>query len=130
MAGAFGSEFQVGIGCSIQPKTIRGPSRSSSTGTTPEPVSSRITIFCSGPPSTNALPSVGWPANGSSTSGVKIRIRTSASSTVAGSTKTVSERFISRARRAIVCSSRSRPSVKTASWFPANGVSVKTSAIT
>ena len=32
----------------------RAPSRSSSTGTTPAPVSSRITIFCSGPPSTNA----------------------------------------------------------------------------
>ena len=37
------------------------PSRSSSTGTTPAPVSSRSTIFCSGPPSTNAAPSVGWP---------------------------------------------------------------------
>ena len=53
-----------------------------------------------------------------------------AGSTVAGSTKTVSERFISRAIACIVASSRSRPSVKTASWLPVKGSSVKTSAST
>ena len=89
----------VGIGCSIQPKTIAAPSRSSSTGTTPAPVSSRSTIFCSGPPSTNAAPSVGCPANGSSAAGVKIRIRTSASSACGGSTNTVSEKLISLRER-------------------------------
>ena len=109
---------------------MRGPSRSSSTGTTPAAVSSRITIFDSGPPSTNAVPSVGWPANGSSTAGVKILMRTSASSFEGGRTNTVSERFVSFASACIVSSSRSRASVKTASWLPARGTSVKTSAMT
>ena len=107
--------FHFGSGCSIQPKTISAPSRWSSTGTTPAPVSIRSTIFCSGPPSTNAVPSVGCPANGSSVPGVKIRIRTSASSACGGSTKTVSEKFISFASACIVSGSRSRASVKTAS---------------
>ena len=44
-------------------------------GTLPRPVSSVITPSCSGAPSTNAVPSVGCPANGSSKVGVKIRIR-------------------------------------------------------
>ena len=43
------------------------------------------------------------------------------------STKTVSDRFVSRASACIVSESRSRASVKTASWLPASGVSVKTS---
>ena len=74
----------VGIGCAIRPKTIRAPSRSSSTGTTPLPVSSRISPSCIGPASTNAAPRVGCPANGTSTPGVKIRILAWASSTVGG----------------------------------------------
>ena len=117
----------VGTGCSIQPKLIRAPSRSSSTGTIPAPVSSRSTIACSGPPSTKAAPSVGCPAKGSSAAGVKMRMRTSAPSACGGSTKTVSDRFVSRASRCIVSESRSRASVKTASWLPASAVSVKTS---
>jgi hypothetical protein len=121
---------QVGIGWSIQPNVIFGPSRTSSTGTTPAPVSRRMTTFDIGPPSTNADPSVGCPANGSSPAGVKIRIRTSASSARAGRQKTVSENAISFASACIVASSRSRASVNTASWFPSSGVSVKTSATT
>ena len=105
------------------------PSRSSATGTTPAFVSSLITESCSGAASTNAVPSVGCPANGSSVAGVKIRIR-ACPSLSGGSTKTVSERFISRASLCICSVSRPRPSVKTASPFPASGVSVKTSAIT
>jgi hypothetical protein len=115
IGSGFGSTSHGGIGCSISPKMIRGPSRVSSTGTTPESVSIRITSFESGPPSTNAAPSVGWPANGSSRAGVKIRIRTSASSDDGGSTKTVSERFVSRAISCISSPVRSRASVKTAS---------------
>ncbi len=53
---------------------IFAPSRSSTTGTRPMPVSSTIVGSCIGPASTNALPSTGWPANGSSLNGVKIRI--------------------------------------------------------
>jgi len=59
------------------------PSRSSRTGTTPLPVSSRISSSWSGPARTNAEPSVGWPAKGTSTPGVKIRIRACAPSAVA-----------------------------------------------
>ena len=65
-----------------------------------------------------------------SVDGVKIRIRTSASGDVGGSTNTVSERFISRAIACMSRSVRSRASVKTASWLPASGASVKTSAMT
>ena len=75
------------------------------------------------------MPSVGCPANGSSTAGVKIRIRACPPDS-GGSTKTVSDRFSSRASRCISSSSSPRASVKTASGFPASGVSVKTSATT
>ncbi len=52
----------VGIGCSIRPKTIRAPSRSSSDrARRPLPVSSRISPSWSGPARTNAEPSVGMP---------------------------------------------------------------------
>ena len=75
------------------------------------------------------MPRTGCPANGSSTLGVKIRIRTSPSPS-AGSTKTVSENPISSASACIVSASTSRASVNTASWLPASGRSVKTSATT
>ena len=114
----------------MRPKAIPPrPSRSSTTGTVPTPVSSSITPRCSGSPSTKAVPSVGWPANGSSWSGVKIRMR-AVPPCSAGNTKTVSERLSSRATRCIVSSSRPRPSVKTASGLPVSGRSVKTSATT
>jgi hypothetical protein len=48
----------------------------------------------------------------------------------AGSTNTLSEKFISRARACMSPSSRSRASVKTASWLPVSGRSVKTSQTT
>jgi hypothetical protein len=47
-----------------------------------------------------------------------------------GSTKTLSEKFISLASFCIVSSSSPRPSVNTASWLPVRAVSVKTSATT
>ena len=59
-----------------------------------------------------------------------MRIRTSASGDDGGSTKTVSEKFISRASDCMSSLVRSRASVKTASWLPVSGVSVKTSATT
>ena len=98
-------------------------------GRSRRPVSSAITPSCSGAPSTNAVPRHGCPANGSSLRGVKIRIRTVPPSR-GGRTKTVSERPSSSASSCIVTSSRSRASVKTASWLPASGRSVKTSART
>ena len=113
----------------MRPNTIRSCSRSSATGTIPMPVSSRKTGACSGAASTKADPRVGWPANGSSAEGVKIRIRACASASD-GSTKTLSERFSSRPSRCISSSERPRPSVNTATGFPSSGVSVKTSATT
>ena len=65
--------------------------------------------------STNAAPSVGCPANGSSVPGVKIRSFLVCAGSSGGNTNTVSERLSSRA---IACISRaSRPSAagKTAS---------------
>src|SRR5437868_6742845 len=45
---------------------MRAPSRSSVAGMTPTPVSRLISPSCNGAASTNAEPSTGWPANGSS----------------------------------------------------------------
>ena len=78
------------------------------------PVSSTIVGSCSGAASTNALPSTGWPANGNSLNGVKIRIRT-CPPFAAGYTNTVSEKFISRAIGCSKASGTSRASVNTAS---------------
>jgi len=75
----------------------------------------------------NVLPIVGWPAIGSSTPGVKIRIRASVSGCSAGSTNVVSEKFISFAMACIVSAVRPRPSRNTASWLPPNSRSQKTS---
>jgi hypothetical protein len=47
-----------------------------------------------------------------------------------GYTKTVSEKFISFASFCSCASGISRASVKTASWFPASGTSVKASHTT
>ena len=59
----------------MRPNTILGPSRSSRTGTSPMPVSITIVSSCIGWAITNAVPSVGCPANGSSEAGVKMRMR-------------------------------------------------------
>ena len=75
----------------MRPKTMRpDSSRSSTTGTMPMPHSSSITPSCSGAASTNAAPSVGWPANGISPDSVKMRIQACPPSR-GGSTKTDSE---------------------------------------
>ena len=85
---------------SIRPNPDRCPRGSTSIGTVPIPVSSRTVALPSAEEIAKALPRVGWPANESSLSGVKIRIRASPSSS-GGRTKTVSERFISRASACI-----------------------------
>ncbi len=105
------------------------PSRSSVTGTIPLPVSRLITSSWSGPPSTNAAPSVGCPANCVSAVGVKMRIFACPPAS-AGYTNTVSENLVSSASRWSISSGISRASVKTASWFPSSGRSVNTSAMT
>jgi hypothetical protein len=95
----------------------------------PLPVSSRMTSRRDGAASTKAVPSVGWPANGNSIVGVKMRIRASASGVVGGRTNALSERFVSRVSASMVASSRPLASVNTASALPASARSVKTSQI-
>ena len=95
---------------------------------TPAPVSSSIASRPRCPQSTNALPSVGCPANGSSVAGVKIRIRASPPA-AGGSTNTVSDRFISLATRCILSGDSPPASVNTASGLPSSGVPVNTSTI-
>ncbi len=74
-----------------------------------------------------AVPSVGCPANGSSWSGVKIRIEYR--SPPASVTNVVSLNPISRAIACMPASSRSAGgSGTTQSWLPANGRSQKTSS--
>ncbi len=114
----------------MRPNSSRPPSpRSSTIGTIPCFVSSQISGSCIGVPSTNAVPRTGWPANGSSDAGVKIRIRAWPSAS-GGYTKTVSLNAISLASGWSRCSGISRASVKTASWFPSSGLLVNTSATT
>jgi hypothetical protein len=79
--------------------------------------------------STNAVPTVGWPANGNSRAGVKIRSRRVCARSSGGSTKTVSDRLNSRATCCIRVGARRRASVKTASGLPPNVRSVNTSAV-
>ena len=94
----------------MRPKTIApDSSRSSATGTIPARVSSSMMPRWSGAPSTNAVPSVGWPANRISVPGLKILIR-AVPPCSGGRTKTVSEKPISRVSACIVASSsRARP---------------------
>ena len=61
------------------------------------------------------VPIVGWPAIGSSSPGVKIRIRTSVSARSDGNTNVVSEKFISLAIACMVAAANPRPSGNTAS---------------
>src|SRR5438034_287481 len=82
-------------------------------------------MSCRGPASTKAVPSVGCPAKSISLTGVKILIFAWPPAS-AGSTNVTSEKLISRASACIVSPSSPRASVKTASWFPSSGLSVKT----
>src|SRR5439155_5536670 len=79
--------------------------------------------------STQAVPIVGWPANGISECGVKMRTRAAWAGFSGGSTNVVSEKFISRAIRCMSRTDRSLPSRTTANWLPASGFSVKTSTM-
>ena len=116
----------------ISPKTLPSLSLWNTTGILPILSSSAISA-ASGKRvarSAMAVPSVGWPANGSSSRGVKIRTSTPRSRSVAesrGKMKVVSERFVSRAMAAISASARPRASVKTASGLPLSFSEVNTS---
>ncbi len=95
-------------------RTCTPPSRA---GTTPSSASR------------NQVPMTGWPASFNSSRAVKMRSRASALSSVGFCTKTVSERFISRAIACMALSDKPSPSVKTARGFPSNRVVVKTSRV-
>ena len=121
---------QAGTGCTIRPKTIRPSSRSSRTGTIPSSVSSRISSSCSG-----AAEHEGRPQRRVAGERQLDRRREDPDPRVAAllgreARRRVSERLSSRASRCISSASSPRASVKTATGFPASGVSVKTSATT
>ena len=85
------------------------------------------------PRNTNAVPSVGCPANGNSSCTVKMRTRVPRALSAAGSPgsmKVVSERFISSASACICSVVSPRPSRITASELPASARSVNTSTCT
>src|SRR5271166_2996763 len=76
-----------------------------------------------------AVPTVGWPANGSSRAGVKILARAVLTGFLGSNANTVSDRFNSRAIACIRRSSRPSLSRTTASGLPASAVSAKTSSV-
>src|SRR5712692_1955027 len=99
-----------------------GPIPSCSTNSWPGPPPSRR-------PSSTAVPTVGWPANGSSRAGVKMRTRARWLASPGGRTKTVSGWLNSRAIACIDASSMPSPSSTTASGLPAKRRSVNTSRV-
>ena len=78
-------------------------------------------------PRSTAVPTVGWPAKGSSLAGVKMRIAALWTGLAGVRTKTVSERLNSRATDCIAATPSPSPSRTTASGFPASGRFAKTS---
>ena len=97
-------------------------------GSRPAPVSSRTASQPVRSPSTNAVPSTGWPAKGSSVAGVKIRTRAPPRPR-RGSTNTVSDRLSSRAARCMSSPLEAGAVVNTATGLPSSGTSVNTSTI-
>jgi hypothetical protein len=79
--------------------------------------------------STQAVPSVGWPANGISADGVKIRVAYSRPSLTAEDGNVDSEKPNSCAIAWHCSRDRSSAPCTTASWLPANGRSVNTSTM-
>ena len=77
--------------------------------------------------SAKVLPMVGCPAIGSSSPGVKMRMRTSVPGVSGGKMNVHSEKFISRVMVCISPVESPAGSGNTASWLPSNGASVKTS---
>ena len=108
----------VGSGCVIHANDSASPFHSSETGVGPIP-SSKTKSFCPraivpSAASANVEPIVGWPAIGSSSPGVKIRIFTSPPRS-GGKMKVHSEKFISRVIACIISVVRPPGSGKTAS---------------
>ena len=108
--------------------------RSTAIGTIPAFSSNVIRIgWSSGPSSprvasTNAVPTLGCPANGTSTAGVKIRTRRVLPFS-GGKTKEVSAKLNSRAICCIRLSDSPVAAGSTASWLPPKRVAVKTSQV-
>src|ERR1700682_661477 len=78
---------------------------------------------------TNAVPTLGWPANGISARGVKMRTCAVCSGTCGGRTKVVSARLKSAAIACICPADSFLASGKTASGLPPNCRSVNTSTV-
>ncbi len=79
--------------------------------------------------SSTAVPTVGWPANGSSRAGVKMRSRARCAGSSGANTNTVSGWLNSRAIACIAAASSPSGSSTTASGLPAKRRSVNTSSV-
>src|SRR5262249_44843525 len=97
-----------------------GPMPSASTRSRPPP---------SPAPSSTAVGRVGWPANGSSRAGVKMRTRARWAGLAGANTNTVSGWLNSRAIACIAAASSASASSTTASGLPAKRRSVNTSSV-
>src|ERR1700676_875759 len=120
----------VGSICVISPNAGAPALSSKCTGTLPTFNSNVTQLAPLWPRNANAVPSVGCPAKGNSSSTVKMRTRTPCNrsvSTPRGRMNVVSDRFISLARDCISVSVNPRPSENTAREFPSSGCEEKTS---
>ena len=106
--------------------------RSTRTSTSPAISSNRSTPSRSRPScaSTQPVPTLGWPAKGSSDLGVKMRTRAVLAGSSGGRTKVVSLRLNSAASDCMSASERPRASGNTASGLPPKRRSVNTSTVT
>ena len=117
------------VGATAVVSTHREPL--SDTGTRPARIpSTTLSRPDSNEETTYAVPRVGWPANGSSYSGVKIRTSASTPSPPGPVTNVVSERLSWRAIDCICSSLTSAASSKTASGLPENGSSPTVKTLT
>ncbi len=107
----------LAVSVHTSPSDVTGMTPACISSVTSRPVAASARTTC-------AVPSVGWPANGISKVGVKMRTR--AVARVDGRRKVVSDRLNCNASACIVAASRPLPSSNTASGLPASGASAKT----
>src|SRR4051794_36053058 len=122
-SGSTGSDNDAG------PPVSSAPSSLTTIGNSPAPHSCTTVPVPNRPIdlSTHAVPMDGWPANGSSTDGVKMRARYVAAVEVGVSTNVVSDKLNSRAIDCICAPVRPSALRTTASGLPAYDRSVNTS---
>ncbi len=105
----------------------RTTSPASSSNTTASPIAAPNKVPRSA--TETAVPTLGWPANGSSAAGVKIRTRAVVAAFSGGNTNVVSDRLNSAAMRCMSVVDRASAPYTTATGLPPNAWSVNTSNV-